>query len=934
MKKSSSVLIVGILLVSSLLRAQVQQSYRSSCQTSCFTTEVVSAAPLGDHCKKYELKVSYDGHCKHALSHYTVAIPCGNVKDLQNSENWKQVFGYDPKTKLTGFKIDDIPEFGDTSLKSFTISFTLCSDSEACENTLTCWEPVIAYKASTNIFYDTLRTTCPSSLKASLQKKDNSCYGRTEGELSVVVEEGKEPFTYVWSTGDSTATITGLAAGNYTVVVRDATGAEQELTATISQPQQIVLSGIVTNATCNGNANGAIDITVTGGQGSYTYTWNNGTITEDLSMLKAGSYSLTVKDSAGCTAQKTFTVANATLLSVTVKPTAPTCNQSNGAIDITVTGGVSPYQYEWSTGATSEDLQNVPAGLYKVKVTDSLGCYTELSYNLRDNNTLRLTAQVTQTSCIDDASGTINLTVTGGTSPYTFTWSNGLTTEDLQALIAGLYKVTVTDANGCSTTLQVVVSKKTFQVQSQVTNPRCYGDSTGSIVLTPSGGSAPYTYQWSNGETGNSVSGLPGGAYQVTVRDSTGCVKTLTYVISNPSAIVASASVSNGQCNAEGSFAIDLTASGGKPPYTFDWSNGGTTEDLDSLQSGTYTVLITDANGCSITRDVVVSGSSSGLACLIVQPDSIPVCSAVNNVLQASVISGATYQWSVQSSDGQWIITSGASTGSILYTAGGENTTATFMLQVAKDGCTQTCTYTVTSCASDSTGGPGGEDPGGEDPGSGDGSCDDCFDSNISIVGSEGGCTTYEVVVTTTGDCRHDLSHWDIAIPCGQLKNYWNSAGWKMEIGEDPTTGLYGLKVDDINNFGSHEGSFKVRFTVCDMQDCTEDWQPVVAYKAGQCVAYDTLNAGQDNGGVKVCAYPNPFRKSLTFSWTSDEDDYVNLAIIDMHGNEMTTVFQGSVKRGESYTFKVDDTTLRDDLYIYRYTSRKSTVYGKIMKTR
>ncbi len=932
-------ILIGLLSIQAELLAQNSPATQS-CVNNCFTTEIIKAEKNGA-CINYEFKVSYSGKCDHALSHFTVAIPCGDVNNLSNSKGWKQVYGYDPTTKLKGFKIDDIPNFGETSLKSFMVKFTLCPDGGKCSNNrscvdeLKCWEPVVAYKAATCVFYDTLKNNFCQNLVASLQQKNASCFGAADGALSVVVTEGVAPYTYTWSTGDTTSSILNRAAGNYSVTIRDAFGAELILNGTILQPASIIISEPITNASCNGRSDGAIDLSVSGGSGGYTYLWNNGATTQDLTALKSGTYVVTVKDSIGCSIQKTFNLVNTSQIQITATSTLPACSQSNGSIYITVSGGVAPYTYEWSNGATTEDILNVPAGMYKVTVTDASGCSTELLYSLRENNTLKLSSIVTQTTCLDDASGAIDIIVSGGTAPYTYLWSNGATTQDLTNLLAGIYKVTVTDVNGCTITLAISVSKKTFQVSSQVIQPLCYNESTGSITLTPTDGVEPYTYVWSNGQTGNSITEIAPGVYKVTVTDATGCSRLLTYTITNPSPVTSSASVSNTQCNAEGSYNIDLTVAGAKAPYTYVWSNGAITEDLNSLQSGTYNVTIKDANGCLTTKQVVVSGSAAGWSCLISQPDSTAVCGSINNALATSVAGATSYQWTIQSSDSKWIITSDSGSPSIVYTAGDMNSTATFTLTIIKDGCTQTCSYMTTTCTSPDDGG------GGDDGGENNETCDECFDSSVTLVSTEGSCKTYEVTVSTNGNCKHELSHWDIAIPCGTVKNTWNSGGWKMELGTDPTTGITGLKVDGVNNFGKESATFKVKFTICGDNSCIEtlkDWDPVVAYKAGLCIAIDTLsnsghNGGDDDGGVKVCAYPNPFHGNLKFDWKCDEDDYVELDIIDKCGKKVQQVYKGNVWKGESYSFECGDDKLNDDFYIYRFTcTKRKTQYGKLLK--
>ncbi len=912
-----------------------QPGKERDCSTTCFSTEVVSIEKISTTCTSYEFKVSYSGRCAHALSHFTVQVPCGRIEDLWNSENWKQVFGTDPTTGLTGFKIDDIPDFGETSQQNFTVKFTLCAGDESCTDEMSCWQPVVAYKASTCVNYDTLSVSC-QKLKASLEKQDATCFGTADGSLRVITEEGQEPFTFLWSDQSTGQSISGLNAGVYSVIVRDASGAEISLQDTIQQPPQISISGNTTAASCNGLADGAIDVTVSGGTGDYIFLWDSGATSEDLKALVSGNYSLQVTDSAGCSATARFTVGNISSIRITSSLVKPDCNDTNGSIDISVTGGKSPYTFEWSDGSTAEDLQNAGAGLYTVIATDSAGCYEKAAFLLRENNTLVVTGTTVATSCSDDASGLIDVAVSGGTSPYLFTWSNGGTTEDISGLTSGFYTVTVTDAKGCTASAGFTVSKKTFQVNRTVEAPSCNGGTDGSITLdTPVGGSEPYTYQWSTGETGPSLSNVSAGSYTVIITDATGCSRTLTITVNDPQAIAATPTVSNSECNAEGFFSIDLTVSGGTAPYTFNWSNGSTTKDVDSLQTGTYSVVITDANGCSVSKEILVEGASAPWSCLINALTTMPVCSSLNNQLSTSVADADSYLWTLESTDGKWLITSPADSSAIGYTAGEQNSSATFTLSIEKDGCIKTCAYTVTSCTVQDSGGgtdPGGEGPGGT-PGNGDGgdqTCDECFSTSAALVDEQGNCRTYEMEVSTTGLCQHELSHWTLAIPCGTVSNYSNSEGWKMVFGQDPTTGLYGLKVDDINGFGKEVESFTVRFTICQDGNCDLSvWDPTVAYKAGLCVSKETIDVSGVSASL-VSVYPNPFEETINFEWNGADED-ANLQIIDQYGN---TVCRTSAVTGSEagYSISLESSSLPRGMYYYRLTIAGKTFNGKISK--
>jgi len=924
-----------------------QPGKEKDCNTTCFSSEVVSVEKISDTCTSYELNVSFSGDCAHALSHYTVAVPCGNIQGIWNSEGWAQEIGTDPTTGLTGFKIDNTASFGDGSLRHFTVKFTLCSTGENCAGQLNCWQPQVAYKASTCVNFETVAVNC-RQLKASLEKADLSCFGAEDGSLSVVIEEGQEPYSFLWSDNSTEQSRTALAAGNYSVVVRDASGAELTLEGMLSQPEEIVISGTPDPASCHGVEDGAIDITISGGMGPYNIAWNNGAATEDIASLAAGQYTVTVTDQRNCPATSSFSIGTVSRIDITSTQVRPECNGTNGSIDITASGGTAPYAFVWSNGETIEDLQNIGTGLYTVNVSDAAGCSQTASYYLRDIVTLAIKGMPTPTTCTGDASGAIDLTVSGGEEPYSFAWSNGETTEDLSGLASGSYTVTVADAKGCTVSSTFTVTKSSFQVPRTVVQPSCHGDSDGSITLQePIGGTGPFTYVWSNGETGTSLTDLSAGIYSVTVTDAAGCTRTLTCTITEPAEIFADAAVSNLQCNADGSFSVDMTVSGGTAPYSYEWSNGSTSEDIDGLQSGSYTVVITDAHGCSITKEVVVEGQPAPWACVINELTVMPVCGSQNNTLSASVTDADSYSWSVTSTDGNWSI-AGNDSPSIVFTAGGENSSATFTLTIVKDGCTKTCTYGVTACTPQDNGGgtdPGGEDPGGEDPGGeepggdgpgdgegGDESCEECFNTIAMIIEETGACRTYEMVVSTDGLCRHELSHWTLAIPCGTVSNYSNSEGWKMEYGKDPTTGLYGLKVDGINDFGKDVESFTVRFTICESSECELSyWDPTVAYKAGLCVGIEMIETEQvSSANEPVSVYPNPFDEVIRFEWSASQQS-VDLEILDQYGNSISRYTTPTGKSEGSY-ITLESSGLPRGMYYYRLVVDGKTFGGKISK--
>ncbi|HZB11916.1 MAG TPA: SprB repeat-containing protein, partial [Chryseolinea sp.] len=406
MKKNYTILMVLLCLLMAVT-ASAHKRKKPTCNGDAYSTEIVKETQISESCIKYEIKVSYDGTRAYGLSHYSLAIPCGEVKDLWNSEGWKMVFGKDRTTGVYGLKIDDISGFGERKADSFTIKFTWCSSSSCIKDL-----GVVAYKFGQCSTYDTLNTEKPdtttqtcSTLLASLQKKNATCSSSNDGDLQVVVQDGAAPFVYSWSNGANTSAAQNLAAGKYSVTIKDANGNVLTLSEEITSSPPINITGAVLNPACSGAVNGSIDVTATGGTGTYTYAWSNGSTDQDLTGVASGVYTVKVTDAAGCFAEKTFALTNGALIAVQSSLRHPDCTQNNGAIDITPTTGVSPYTYLWSNGATTQDLQNVGAGNHSVKVTDALGCSVDKTFTLRLNNTLSVTHVVTPTSCLGDSSG-------------------------------------------------------------------------------------------------------------------------------------------------------------------------------------------------------------------------------------------------------------------------------------------------------------------------------------------------------------------------------------------------------------------------------------------------------------------------------------------------------------------------------------------------
>jgi len=287
-----------------------------------------------------------------------------------------------------------------------------------------------------------------------------------------------------------------------------------------------------------------------------------------------------------------------------------------GAISVSGTGGVPRYSYSWSSGEVTEDLVNSSGGNYTLTITDANGCQSIQTYTVAEAaSALTVTETISNLSCNAAGDGAINLTVTGGTSPYTFVWNQGASTEDIVGLSAGNYQVTVTDAKGCQVVKNLTVTEPTTLVSSTTfTHISCHGANDGSIDLTVSGGTTPYTYSWSDGFALEDRTALAPGNYSVTVTDANGCQSIQNMTITEPAALTLATSQTNVLCFGESTGAIDLTVSGGTTPYSYAWSTGATVEDLSTLAASTYSVVVTDANGCTANETIVITEPAAALA--------------------------------------------------------------------------------------------------------------------------------------------------------------------------------------------------------------------------------------------------------------------------------------------------------------------------------
>lgn len=456
-------------------------------------------------------------------------------------------------------------------------------------------------------------------------------------------------FTVVWSASCSgtfspsntslTPTFTSTAAPGatciITAVIKDNCGRETFASQTTAVTCELTITTTATQP-CPSPANsGSISMSVTGGTAPYSYSWSksgggsgSGSGTT-ISGLDAGTYSVTVTSANGCVKTFTTTLTASPSINITATPVAVLCNGgATGAINLSVSGGTPGYTYNWGGGVTTQNRSGLSAGAYSVTVSDSKGCTSSSNATVTQPTTISATPTVTNVLCHGTSTGAISLNVSGGTSPYIYLWNDGTTSQNRTGIAAGTYAVTITDANNCTRTvtgISVTQPASALSAATSQVNNSCNSNSDGSITATVSGGTSPFTYDWTGNPSGDgtaTITGLASGTYSVTVTDANACSTINSATIGSASPLLLSNLLTQPSCppsasppvNSDG--AINLTVSGGTAPYTYLWNTldgtglNLTAEDQSSLTVGTYFVTVTDANGCNATGTFVLTNAN------------------------------------------------------------------------------------------------------------------------------------------------------------------------------------------------------------------------------------------------------------------------------------------------------------------------------------
>lgn len=464
--------------------------------------------------------------------------------------------------------------------------------------------------------------TSPPPLLLNTTATPVSCFGGSDGAVAVAANGGTPGYAYSWNTNPirTTATVTGLNAGSYTVTVTDNQGCTAQAGLVVMPANApIQISSSFTAVSCFGGSNGTASTNASGGSGGFSFSWNTNPIqsTQNATGLSAGSWILTVSDQQNCSRLDTVTIPQPPALSTTVTHTLLACfGSSQGQATASVNGGTTPYTYTWNTNPIQTTLTatGLSAGTWQVQILDANACADSAQVILTEPPLLTLSSSSTAVSCFGGSNGTATTTASGGTAPYTYSWNTNpiQTTAMATGLTAGTWTVTVTDANQCQQISATTITQPSIiNLFTSFTAVQCFGGSNGTATAQASGGTAPYIYTWSTTpiQTSTMATGLRAGTYSIQIQDAQNCQTSTTLTIPQPAALGLNSLINPVSCPGGNDGSATIAASGGNGPYSYTWNTVPvqTGQTGTGLSVGTWGISITDASGCRLDTNLLMT---------------------------------------------------------------------------------------------------------------------------------------------------------------------------------------------------------------------------------------------------------------------------------------------------------------------------------------
>ena len=474
---------------------------------------------------------------------------------------------------------------------------------------------------------DSIVITQPNSLISSnITSSDVTCFGETNGSFNVNVTGGTAPYTYLWSNGSTNASNTLVSANTYYVQILDSFGCLQNDTVLINQPDPILVLFSLDSISCPGGLDGVLSAQVSGGTPPFNYSWTTNSpfgysLLNDstIEQIGTGNFTVNINDANLCFEPFSYIVTDPDAMTIPGVVVDVSCNGDNtGSITTNTIGGTPPYSYLWVPNSqTTSSISALNAGSYTVHVDDANNCYSNIgdasAFFTVDEPIFPLTVVIdtTHVLCSGQSNGSAEALPSGGTGSYSYLWSTSETSQLINNLSAGAYSVIVEDDNLCQHTVFFDITEPSpLNLNESIINPSCFGYNNGMVTVIPSGGSGVYSYLWDNGHTGQSISNLSAGSIGLTVTDATNsCSISASYVIGQPSEIHVGVSTNNNNCFGGSTGTANTIITDPFPPFRYLWSTGDTVPNISSLSSGTYSLVITNLNGC-MQSDIYVNGSS------------------------------------------------------------------------------------------------------------------------------------------------------------------------------------------------------------------------------------------------------------------------------------------------------------------------------------